>query len=156
MKSEDYIKCENVLISDAEIVELDNDKPFATIQRTQIENIVLRYGTSANRPFAQAITSIITIGLGFIFLIPFLRWLIEGASTTLNGRGPAMFASAAFVSIILGLWLISEVLRKKYYLYINTRDGFQKISFATRTDISKINQFIRDAEQLGYYIKKDL
>ncbi len=67
-----------------------------------------------------------------------------------------MFASAAFVSIILGLWLISEVLRKKYYLYINTRDGFQKISFATRTDISKINQFIRDAEQLGYYIKKDL
>ncbi len=155
----DPIKLYSVQFSSSEVCELDDGKVLVSIPRDKIRKLSLQRGTSANRPLPQFIIALILIVIGVFCSSPILRFLTDAMSANAGHASITGLQLLAFgvPMILIGIWLIAEIVRKKYYLLIQTEDGSQKIAFESKAELLRINLFIRDVHQeFGYSISSNL
>lgn len=120
-----------------------------SVPRERILEVTLVYGTGAQRPIVQAAVSLIIVILGiFLGVLPLYHVLSKGMSNY-NLKGFAF----ALLLVPIGIWLLIEVLQRKYYLLVKTDKRAQKVVFKSSTKASEISEFIKKAqEDFGYNI----
>lgn len=134
----------NVILSGEDIIELDGETMVATIPKESITAIRLKHGSGAERPLLQLLVATVCILAGLHFLLV----------RTLSSKRGLLLLLSMLTLLIVGLWLLFEVVRRRAYLEVATRSDVRKIVFKGRVERQKLLGFIQDANtKLGYEIK---
>ncbi len=147
-------KCSSVEITEDEISEFDGNKRIVSIHRKDIIKIVLKYGVIGERYLVQIICGLILTALGLVFgSLPIYHILKTGVS--LSGPALGVIASAAPM-VLVGIFLIAGLFKRRYYLLIQTGGKHRKVVFQDKIELPEISHFINTINSnLKYEIATD-
>lgn len=142
-----------------EISEIDNDKVILSIPKEKIKNIILTHGCSVNRPFIQLVIAVVLLALGyFAGILPIKNYINQLINNPDIDRRPTFYT--LFMALIwtpLGIYLVADVFKRRYYLLIETATGRQKIVFKDNLSKEKLFNFINNIrDKYRYSIRSDL
>jgi hypothetical protein len=133
----------NMAVSEQGITELSGNQRVVFIPKEQIQSIEIRFGSQAERPLVQGIAGLALIGLGIVGLslmatgsLDVIRW----------GLGFFVFGG-------LGAWLLWEVLKRGYYLWVICSNDSRKLVLKGVIQKAELSGFVRSAAQFGYVFR---
>ena len=150
------LRLSSVEISDSQIAEIDGNRLMEALPREQIVSMSLQRGIKSERPIIEIVIGTIFILIGGYIFLPMLSDLLNAISfgPVESRYGARKFVAMGLVFIPLGIYLIFDALRKRYFLLIATRTGKKrKIVFNTDISYSELRSFIDQARtKYGYHI----
>lgn len=132
----------NLAISEKGLSEFSEGRRIIFIPKDEIQMIEIKFGSSAERPVAQAIVSLMLIALGCVGLM----MLTGGLKGLRWGLGFIFFGC-------LGIWFLYETFKKNHYLWVICRNDKRKLVFRGTFQEADFSKFISDATKLGYSFK---
>ena len=143
----DHIQCENILMSERGVFEVQAGKQVDGVLRADIDLLRVAYATGANRPFLEGIMGAVLFAAGLKGL-----WLCFQSI-----KGFRYYAVLLALGII-GAAMLWDVLQRRYVLYVRARSGrVHKLSFSVRAYPADIEDFFRaTAERFGLKIDSDV
>ena len=124
------------------------------IPRQEIRRAEVLYGSGSANPMFQALAAVFFVALGAVFgLLPIYHLLVKfngGGGSNSDFRIPV----SASMLVLVGAWLLSEVIRRRHYILVNTQLGRKKLWFSRGIAANEIEKFIQDANsRFGYSIR---
>ena len=133
------LDCNNVRFTVDYVCSIVDGRRQIVLNRSDVQQIVLRYGYQAPRPVIQLLLGFVL--LGFIFLPLYHVWRVFN-------YGGRFFGWEAFWGgfSAIGAWLIYDALKKGWYLDVRTADGHRKLAFTQGADPSQLLAFLERAK----------
>ena len=155
-KNQTIIQCSTVCLSKDSVFEKDRNKIVLSIPKEQILRLSLNYGFYSERPFIQALISIFFVISGFSFGVPIVRYVFfEENKSGASANAMKIFAYGIPL-ILLGLWFLADLLRRRYYLLVDTAEKSRKVVFKSEVSQSELHNFVKEAKsKFGYDIESE-
>ena len=149
-------RCSSVEITEDEISEFDGNKRIISIQRKDIIEIVLKYGVVGERFLGHIICGLFLIAIGLVFgILPICHVVKTGAYPT-SGAALGLIAFAA-PAVLVGIFLITGLFKRRYYLRVQTRGKNRKVVFQDKIELPELSYFVsRVTSDLKYEIATDI
>ena len=130
-----------------------------SIPRNEIKNIVLKRGVASERPIIDTSLGALFLAAGLYISIPLLANFVSPVILISNSgffsTSLKPFAFSLLFFPLSGVFFY-QVIKKRYYLLVTTRNNMRKIVFEKEVTIMKIIKFIDKVEKnLGWVIEKD-
>ena len=134
----------NVAISEEGLAELRKGRRVVFVPKERVQGIEVRFGSPAERPLIQGILgSVLTaFGLAGVF------FLAEGGIAMYRWEAGSLFFT------VIGLWLLWETMRRRYYLRVISSNDERKLVFSGKVQKSELSTFLQSATALGYNFKR--
>jgi hypothetical protein len=151
------IRCSSVRISEDEIAEFERKTKLSWIQKGDIIEITLKHGTTGQHYIGTIMAGLVLVGLGIVLgIMPLVRIVLrneypEEVGYTLQGEAYAV------PMVLIGLYIIKDLFKQRYYLLVRTHDREHKILFQDKISAAELHGFIRRAQSdFGYNIVTEL
>jgi hypothetical protein len=143
----DYIECENILVSERGVFEVQAGKQIDGVTRRDIEAIRVGYASAANRPILEGIigAALSVLGIkGILLCYVSLKGLLHYVILIVLG--------------VIGASMLWDVLKRRYVLYVRARTGrTHKLSFSVGAYPADIEIFFKKVrERFGLEIISDV
>jgi hypothetical protein len=133
----DYIECENILVSERGIFEVQSGKEVDGVLRPDIESIRVAYASAANRPIIEGIVGGVLFALG-----------IKGLLLCFQSMKGFRYYIVLIVLGIIGAAMLWDVLKRRYVLYVRSRGGrTHKLAFSVLAYPADIEIFFHKAKE---------
>ena len=149
------MKYSTVEITEEEVAEYDGNTKIVAIERKDINTIDLKYGFIGENFIVQIICGFVCIGISMILgFFPVFRMFSEGDFPSTVAILPTF--AYAMPLILIGLYLILSLLKRKYYLDVVFGNKRRKIIFQGDKSSVEIIDFVKNVNSgLGYHISID-
>ncbi len=139
-----------VLINEHEIANVQDGKKYRIVKKEDINRIVLTYGFVAASPVIQTVFGAGIALAGLYFLKNIIRWITCGG--TIHAAQLWMA-----ITVLVGVWVIYDGLKKGCYLAVATKNKTEKITFAKVKDTKAVSEFVEKAKAAyGYEIQSNI
>jgi hypothetical protein len=156
MNAKPSIRCSSVQVSADEIAEFDRKTKVRRIQKSDIIQITLKYGTAGEHFIGTIAAGLALGGLGVVLgIMPLVRIVLRGdypqdSGYTLQGEAYAV------PMVLIGLFLIRDLFKRRYYFRVKDHDRYYKVVFQDKISAAEVNDFVKRAESdLGYRIIRE-
>jgi hypothetical protein len=131
------IEFHGIQVKDDGLYEIDSGRIMVFIQRSDVTQVSLEYGSLAQRPFIQSVAGVILILIGILPLL----WLVDWAM-----HGGVFFAKSLFVVLfaIAGGSMLKQAVTKGNYLLVQTPRGARKLVFSGDVDDAEAEAFVQE------------
>jgi hypothetical protein len=130
----------NIQVSEKGLSEFSGGRRVIFIPKEQIQNIEIRFGSSAERPLLQLITGLLLLGLG-----------IAGVSMILASGWRGLRWGAGFIVFGgFGVWFLHETFKKNHFFKVVCHNDKRKLVFRGKLEKTEFSKFIKDVSALGY------
>ena len=143
----DFLECENILVSERGVFEVQSGKQIDGLARPDIAQIRITYSSAAHRPILEGVVGTVLAVLGI--------WGVLLCFQSLKGF---RYYAALLVMGILGVAMLWDVLKRRYVLLVTARDGHvRKLSFSVAAYPADIEVFLQKVRQtFGLEIQSDV
>lgn len=140
-----FLEFDGIRFEKEKISNIQDGRAFLQTKRPDIALVYIKHGFLAHRPILQSIFGVTLILPGIYALYYSILSLINGAFS----RYQICFAFLFF----LGLWIVYDALKRGYYLEIQLKTGYTKMTFHKKKSKSELNQLIKEVKnKIGYEI----
>ena len=155
----DSIRCSTVQVTASDICEIDNDKIIIAVPKNEATKIILAHGYQANRPLIQIAIAAVLLSLGYFAGIhPITNYIINLIGNPEAAIRPTVYT--IFMALIwtpIGIYLVIDALKQRYYLLVETDTNKQKIVFQDKISKNEVYNFVNSIrDQFRYSIRSEL
>jgi len=141
----DAVRFHNVEFSAQSVALFDQQNKILTVLKKDVRQIILKYGFQSERPVVQAVFGVVLFLIGLYFIANFiLHILINRIAYT------TMLLSILLLPV--GVWFVLDGFRKRLYFEVWLDNDKRKFPLGKTPDKVKLQEFIKVASQLGYFI----
>jgi hypothetical protein len=122
--------------------EVEHGAVMVFIPRAEIQHVELAYGRRAERPTLQTITAAALIAVGCWPLLHLAHWLLRGGMFIKEEAWLVAFGA-------LGAYMLIEVMRKGWYLHVQTPTKARKLQFHGKVHEPDARAFVAALSTFG-------
>lgn len=151
MATSEPLRFHGLVVSAAEIAEVQDGRRVTAIPRSAIRTIRLEHGIVAERPLLQALFGLALLVPGvFLGGRPWWRFF----TTTHLPPFPKSVLIAPLFLVFLGAWALRDVIRRGWFLRVETGNDARKLRIAGQVDRAALMAFIeRVRNELRYDVR---
>jgi len=148
MEKPDQINAErfhNVEFSTQDVTLFDQQSKILSVSKKDVRQITLKYGFQSERPFVQVGFGVVLLFIGLFFVVNFILHILINR----------IVYTTMLLSILLlpvGVWFVLDGFRKRLYFEVWLDNDKRKFPLGKTPDKVKLQEFIKVASQLGYFI----
>jgi hypothetical protein len=143
----EVIEVGGIRFEETKISNVQDNRVFASIDRSDITSLDFRWGILSQRPFLQISFGALLSLFGLSVVRFIFTWLTQG--------GIAFDYQIMLILVLpMGIWLIMDALKRGYFLSIQLRSGKDKMTFEKQQDQDSLEQLSRQLRsKLNYEIR---
>ena len=141
----DAVRFHNVEFSAQSVALFDQQNKILTVLKKDVRQIILKYGFQSERPVVQAGFGVVLFLIGLYFIANFILHILINR----------IVYTTMLLSILLlpvGVWFVLDGFRKRLYFEVWLDNDKRKFTLGKTPDKVKLQEFIKVASQLGYFI----
>lgn len=141
----DAVRFHNVEFSAQSVALFDQQNKILTVLKKDVRQIILKYGFQSERPVVQAGFGVVLFLIGLYFIANFILHILINR----------IVYTTMLLSILLlpvGVWFVLDGFRKRLYFEVWLDNDKRKFPLGKTPDKVKLQEFIKVASQLGYFI----
>jgi len=139
------VRFHDVEFSPQSVALFDQQSKILTVLKKDVRQIILKYGFQSERPVVQAVFGVVLFLIGLYFIANFILHILINH----------IVYTTMLLSILLlpvGVWFVLDGFRKRLYFEVWLDNDKRKFPLGKTPDKVKLQEFIKVASQLGYFI----
>jgi hypothetical protein len=139
------VRFHDVEFSPQSVALFDQQNKILTVLKKDVRQIILKYGFQSERPVVQAVFGVVLFLIGLYFIANFILHILINR----------IVYTTMLLSILLlpvGVWFVLDGFRKRLYFEVWLDNDKRKFPLGKTPDKVKLQEFIKVASQLGYFI----